>query len=139
MHNVAVWSYNNRAPVLDVQPLAIGLSFLESQTQASLQFSTSFLPRFVEKKPIRLRLEVSIERHSKYNRLYIACEYDVHVHYDIHIHIHNISSKRALCSHKNRIFQIIKGLYCGLGSVAAYQESRKRKPDCHCALATKHL
>ena len=41
------------------------------KSQSTIQFSRSLLPRSVEKRPRRLRLETEIESHSKCNRLYI--------------------------------------------------------------------
>ena len=52
-----------------VQPVAFGVSFLQSQISIHDLFFKSLLPRSVEKRPMRLRLEIEIQWHSECNRL----------------------------------------------------------------------
>ena len=64
-----VHSFNSTSNVSHtVKPIACGQSFPNLTTQTNIEFCTSLLPRFVEKRPIRLKLENEIKRHSKCKR-----------------------------------------------------------------------
>jgi len=49
--------------------IAFGVSFFLSQTLSMFSFSGSLYTHSVEKRPRRLKIEIKIELHSKYNIL----------------------------------------------------------------------
>jgi len=53
-----------------IQPIAFGVSFLQSRIWIDHLVSRSLLPRSVEKRPRRLRLKIEVKWHSKCNTLY---------------------------------------------------------------------
>jgi len=55
--------------------LHVGCHFFNLKSQSIFNFSWSLLPRSVEKKPIRLRLESRIEQNSKCNIMYLTHTY----------------------------------------------------------------
>ena len=62
-----------------LQSVAFGVSFLLSQISIDtlvLYVSRSLLPRSVEKRAMRLRLEIEMKWHSKCNRLYYIIRFD---------------------------------------------------------------
>jgi len=81
-----------------------------SKTQLIISFSTSLLPRSVEKRPRRLRSDNEMKRHSKCNRLYITC-----IHRDLYI--------RATCTYiyygvaTDSMIDKIIGLFCRIMSL----------------------
>jgi len=52
-------------PLFDVPPVAFEVSFLQSPISIDDQSSRSLLPRSVEKRPIRLGLEIEIKSKCK--------------------------------------------------------------------------
>ena len=59
--------------------------------RSMIYFSRSLLPSFIEKRPVRLRLEIEIKWHSKCNRLYLDFSHipeRTHTYTHIHTHAH---------------------------------------------------
>ena len=52
-------------------PLHLECHFLSLRSQSMILFSRSLLPRSVENRPMRLGLEIGIERRFKCNRMYV--------------------------------------------------------------------
>jgi len=56
---------------IEICLLHLGCHFFNLKSQSMFNSSRSLLPRSVENRPRRLRLEIEIEWHSKCNRLYM--------------------------------------------------------------------
>jgi len=82
---------------------AFGVSFLQSQNSI-IEFFTSLLKRSVEKRPIRLKLDLKIECHSRCDRLYML--------YSLVYIIHERQKTIGVTASKMRAADKVQKLYC---------------------------
>jgi len=73
-----IFCKSNYLHAINYSLLYLECHFFILKSQTMFLFSRSLLPRSVEKRPRRLRLEIEFEWHSKCNRLYM--ERDLHVY-----------------------------------------------------------